>query len=80
MLACSRLPVSLLAVAQVVRCCFTAPSFEVFTHLLTGMVTTRGPRTVTGMLTGAGLSRSWPTGRPPRVGSVRWRPRRLSPS
>ena len=48
MLAGSTLPVSLLAVAQVLRCCFTAPSFEVFTHLLAGMVTTRGPRTVTG--------------------------------
>jgi hypothetical protein len=59
MLAGSTLPVSLLAVAQVLRCCFTAPSLEAFTYLLAGMVTTRGPRTVTGMLTGAGLSRSW---------------------
>lgn len=59
MLAGSTLPVSLLAVAQVLRRCFTAPSFEVFTHLLAGMVCARGPRTVTGMLTGAGLSRRW---------------------
>jgi hypothetical protein len=59
MLAAPTLPVSLLAVAQVLRCCFTASSFEVFTHLLAGMVVTRGPRTVTGMLTGAGLSQAW---------------------
>jgi hypothetical protein len=59
MLAGSRLPVSLLAVAQVVRCGFTAPSFEAFTHLPAGMIVARGPRTVTGMLTGAGLSRRW---------------------
>jgi hypothetical protein len=57
--ASSTLPVSLLAVAQILRCCFTAPSFEVFTHLLAGMAVTRGPRTVTGMLTGAGLTQTW---------------------
>jgi DDE superfamily endonuclease len=76
MLAGSTLPVSLLAVAQVLRCCFTAPSFEVFTHLLAGMVTTRGPRTVTGMLTGAGLSRSWSHHRAHRFFSrAAWDPR-----
>jgi hypothetical protein len=76
MLAGSTLPVSLLAVAQVLRCCFTAPSFEVFTHLLAGMVATRGPRTVTGMLTGAGLSRSWSHHRVHRFFSrAAWDPR-----
>jgi DDE superfamily endonuclease len=76
MLAVSTLPVSLLAVAQVLRCCFTAPSFEVFTHLLAGMVVTRGPRTVTGMLTGAGLSRSWSHHRVHRFFSrAAWDPR-----
>jgi hypothetical protein len=76
MLAGSTLPVSLLAVAQVVRCCFTAPSFEVFTHLLAGMITTRGPRTVTGMLSGAGLSRSWSHHRVHRFFSrAAWDPR-----
>lgn len=76
MLAGSTLPVSLLAVVQVVRCCFTAPSFEVFTHLLAGMVTTRGPRTVTGMLTGAGVSRSWSHHRVHRFFSrAAWDPR-----
>ena len=78
MLAGSTLPVSLLAVAQVLRCCFTAPSFEVFTHLLAGMVTTRGPRTVTGMLTGAGLSRSWSHHRAHRFFSrAAWDPRKV---
>lgn len=78
MLAGSTLPVSLLAVAQVVRCCFTAPSFEVFTHLLTGMVVTRGPRTVTGMLTGAGLSQAWSHHRVHRFFSrAAWEPRQL---
>ena len=76
MLAGSTLPVSLLAVAQVLRGCFTAPSFEVFTHLLAGMVVARGPRTVTGMLTGAGLSRSWSHHRVHRFFSrAAWDPR-----
>jgi SRSO17 transposase len=74
----STLPVSLLAVAQVLRCCFTAPSFEVFTHLLAGMVVTRGPRTVTGMLAGAGLSRSWSHHRVHRFFSrAAWDPREV---
>jgi DDE superfamily endonuclease len=79
MLAVSTLPVSLLAVAQVLRCCFTAPSFEVFTHLVAGMVTTRGPRTVTGMLTGAGLSRAWSHHRVHRFFSrAAWDPRKVA--
>jgi hypothetical protein len=78
MLAVSTLPVSLLAVAQVLRGCFTAPSFEVFTHLLAGMVVTRGPRTVTGMLTGAGLSRVWSHHRVHRFFSrAAWDPRKV---
>jgi hypothetical protein len=78
MLAGSTLPVSLLAVAQVLRGCFTAPSFEAFTHLLAGMVVTRGPRTVTGMLTGAGLSRFWSHHRVHRFFSrAAWDPRKV---
>ena len=78
MLAGSTLPVSLLAVAQVLRGCFTAPSFEVFTHLLAGMIVTRGPRTVTGMLTGAGLSRVWSHHRVHRFFSrAAWDPRKV---
>jgi hypothetical protein len=79
MLAGSTLPVSLLAVAQCVRCCFTAPSFEVFVHLLAGMIVTPGPRTVTGMLTGAGLSRTWSHHRVHRFFSrAAWEPRTLA--
>jgi hypothetical protein len=79
MLAGSTLPVSLLAVAQIVRCCFTAPSFEAFTQLLAGMVVTRGPRTVTGMLTGAGLSQAWSHHRVHRFFSrAAWEPRKMA--
>jgi len=59
MLADGTLPVSMLAVAQILRGCFTTASFEVFTQLFAGMVVTRRPRTVTGMLIGAGLSQTW---------------------
>ena len=74
----STLPVSLLAVAQVLRCCFTAPSYQVFTQLLTGMIVTSGPRTVTGMLTGAGLSQIWSHHRVHRFFSrAAWDPRQV---
>ncbi|MFD5661363.1 IS701 family transposase [Streptomyces hirsutus] len=53
-------PASLLRVLQVTRPCFTKHSFETFCHLAAGMVAQTGRRTVTGMLTGAGLSRLWP--------------------
>ncbi|MCY0924506.1 transposase [Streptomyces sp. H27-G5] len=54
------LPASLLLVLRVTRPCFTKHSFETFCHLAAGMVAQTGRRTVTGMLTGAGLSRLWP--------------------
>ncbi|MEY9988000.1 hypothetical protein ABIE67_010188 [Streptomyces sp. V4I8] len=54
------LPASLLLVLQVTRPCFTKHSFETFCHLVAGMAAQTGRRTVTGMLTGAGLSRLWP--------------------
>ncbi|MEU6216715.1 transposase [Streptomyces sp. NPDC047022] len=54
------LPASLLLVLQVTRPCFTKHSFETFCHLVAGTVAQTGRRTVTGMLTGAGLSRLWP--------------------
>jgi hypothetical protein len=37
---------------------FTAPTFRTFTSLACGFLTQSGKRTVCGMLTGAGLSRS----------------------
>ena len=74
----STLPASLLGVAQSLRCCFTAPSFEVFTQLLAGMLVQRGPRTVTGMLTGAGLSQTWSHHRAHRFFSrASWDPRKV---
>src|SRR5258705_4980435 len=60
MVAGMTLPASLLLVLQVTRPCFTKHSFETFCHLAAGMVAQTGRRTVTGMLTGAGLSRLWP--------------------
>jgi DDE superfamily endonuclease len=54
------LPASLLLVLQVTRPCFTKHSFETFCHLVAGTVGQTGRRTVTGMLTGAGLARLWP--------------------
>jgi SRSO17 transposase len=38
---------------------FTAPSLRTFAALVTGLVAATGNRTVTGMLTAAGLSRAW---------------------
>ncbi|TJZ95204.1 IS701 family transposase [Actinacidiphila oryziradicis] len=38
---------------------FTAPSLRTFAALVTGLVAATGKRTVTGMLTAAGLSRAW---------------------
>jgi hypothetical protein len=54
-------PVSLLAVLGVLRSCFTAPTFETLSWLVTGVLSTDGPRTVTGMWTAAGLAgrRHW---------------------
>src|SRR5215212_8778031 len=48
-------PASLAGVLQVLRPLFTAPSFATFTLLVVGMVAQTGPRTVCGMLLGAGL-------------------------
>ena len=48
-------PASLAGVLQVLRGSFTAPSFATFTLLVVGMVAQTGPRTVCGMLLGAGL-------------------------
>jgi hypothetical protein len=52
-------PASLLAVLDFLRGCFTYPTFQTFAALVTGLIATTGRGTVTGMLTGAGLSRLW---------------------
>jgi hypothetical protein len=54
------LPPSLLAVSENLRWVFTAPSFATFAALATGLIANTGVETVTGMLTGAGLARTWP--------------------
>jgi DDE superfamily endonuclease len=53
-------PPSLLALLQVARPCFTAPSFRTFAALVTGLIVQTRRRTVVGMLLGAGLTRIWP--------------------
>jgi hypothetical protein len=47
---------SLLIVLQVLRPCFTAPSFATLSALVTGALSANGPRTVTGMWAAAGLA------------------------
>lgn len=51
-------PASLLAVLENLRV-FTTPTFATFTALVTGLVAQTGKGTVAGMLTGAGLARTW---------------------
>jgi hypothetical protein len=54
---------------------FTAPSFRTFTGLACGFLAQSGKRTVCGMLTGAGLSRSWPRDRAHSFfARARWNP------
>lgn len=65
-------------VFQIVRPCFTAPSFLVFCQLAVGMATAVGRRTVTGMLTAANLAGRWPHDRAHQLFSrAVWNPHRL---
>lgn len=48
---------SLLVLLQVVRPCFTAPTFRTFSALVTGLIVQTGRRTVVGILLGTGLTR-----------------------
>ena len=67
------LPPSLMALLVVFRPCFTAPSFRTFCALGGGFLVQPGRRTVCGMLTGAGLSRTWSHHRAHRFFSrARW--------
>lgn len=52
-------PASLLAVLELLRGCFTGPAIRTFASLVTGLIAQTGRSTVTGMLTGAGLTRVW---------------------
>jgi hypothetical protein len=49
-------PLSLFAVLEGLRSCFTAPSFATMVGLVTGILGSPGARTVTGMWTAAGLT------------------------
>jgi hypothetical protein len=78
MLPVGTIPASLSALLTVFGGCFTAPTFATFTGLLTGFLAQTGPRTVCGMLTGAGLQHRWAHDRAHRFFSVaRWCPDRL---
>jgi len=86
-------PPSLSAVLENLRWVFTTPSFATLAALATGLIANTGVGTVTGMLTGAGLARTWPHDRahaffsraawsrgPARLGPSRARPRRIATS
>jgi hypothetical protein len=53
-------PASLLALLEIFRPCFTAPTFTTFCGLVTGLIGRSRRRSVVGMLIGAGLERLWP--------------------
>ncbi|WP_327250102.1 IS701 family transposase [Streptomyces sp. NBC_01320] len=59
MLPDTTVPASLLAVLTFLRGCFTTPTFTTFAALVTGLIAQTGRGTVTGMVTGAGLTRAW---------------------
>ena len=72
------LPATLSRVLDPLRSCFTAPTFEVFTALVAGLVAQPVSRTVCGMLTGAGLAGVWHHCRAHRFFSAaRWCPRQV---
>jgi DDE superfamily endonuclease len=73
MLQFETLPASFAALLATLRPCFTAPSFRTFTALVAGLIAQPGRRTVTGMLTGAGLAAVWHHGRAYWfLGRARW--------
>jgi len=72
------LPSTLSRVLATFRPCFTAPTFEVFTALVAGLLTQPVSRTVCGMLTGAGLARLWHHSRAHRFfATARWQPHQI---
>jgi hypothetical protein len=67
-----------MALLVVFESCFTAPSFRTFAALLAGLVVQSGPRTVCGMLAGAGCARVWAHDRAHRFfAHTRWSPERV---
>ena len=73
-----QVPASLMTLLSAFAPLFTAPSFRTFCGLACGFLAQPGKRTVCGMLTGAGLSRSWPHDRAHYLFSrARWNPDEL---
>ena len=71
-------PASLAELLAVFRPLLTAPSYRTFCALTCGLITAGGRRTVTGMLTAAGLAGRWHHSRAHRLfASARWCPDRL---
>jgi hypothetical protein len=67
------LPISLRRLLDAFAGCFTTPSFAVFQAMVLGLIAQTGQRTVCGMLTGAGLARTWSHDRAHRFFSAaRW--------
>jgi hypothetical protein len=72
------IPDSVSTVLSRFRSCFTAPGFEVFTAMFTGLIAAPVGRTVCGMLTGADLAGVWHHSRAHRFFSnTRWDPQRI---
>jgi hypothetical protein len=59
MLQFETLPPSFAALLATLRPCFTAPTFGTFTALLAGIIAQPARRTVTAMLSAAGLAGVW---------------------
>lgn len=71
-------PSSLLALLQVLRPCFTAPTFRTFSALVIGLAMATRRRTVVGILLGAGLTHLWPHDRAHYFfAKARWSPDQL---
>lgn len=72
------IPHSLRTILDEFSGCFTAPTFGVFCALVAGYIVRPAARTVCGMLTGAGLSRTWHHSRAHRFfATSRWSARRV---
>lgn len=78
MLPVPTVPASLAALLEVFRPCLTAPSYRTFCQLVCGLIAGSGKRTVTGMLSGAGLARLWHHSRAHHLFAyARWSPDQL---
>jgi hypothetical protein len=78
MLQLETLPASLRELLQVMRPCFTAPTFRTFAALAGGLIAAPARRSVCGMLTATGLAGIWHHSRMHRFfATARWCPDRL---